>query len=82
MIPELNRYLAVNFPDSTPIVEQFMLGPPTGDVDVRFSGPGPMVLRELAEKAQDIMRLNPDATLVRNNWRQKVKVIRKYAFFI
>jgi len=76
MIPELNRYLEVNFPDSKPVVKQFMLGTPTGDIDVRFSGPDPAVLRELAEKAQDIMRLNPDATLVRNDWRQKVKVIR------
>jgi len=77
LIPELNQYLAENFPDAEPVVEQFMLGPPAGyDVEVRFSGPDPVVLRELSEKAQDIMRKNPDTALVRDNWRQKVKVIR------
>lgn len=77
LIPELNLYLAENFPDAEPVVEQFMLGPGGGyDVEVRFSGPDPVVLRELSGKAQDIMRKNPDTALVRNNWRQKVKVIR------
>jgi multidrug efflux pump subunit AcrB len=77
LIPELNQYLAKNFPDAEPNIQQFMLGPPVGyDVEVRFSGPDPSKLRELSETAQAIMREHPDVTVVRDNWRQKVKVLR------
>ncbi len=53
------------------------LGPGRDDpIEVRFSGPDPAELRKLSAHAQEIMRENPDAQGVRDNWRQAAKVLR------
>ena len=76
MIPDLMQYLTENFPDAQPIIEKFEFGPPGGAVEVRLSGPNPVVLRQLSNQAQTIMRAEPNTYAVRDDWRQKVKVIR------
>jgi multidrug efflux pump subunit AcrB len=43
-------------------------------IEARFSGPDEKVLRRLAESAEAIMRADPYATDVRNDWRSPVKV--------
>ncbi len=76
MIPEMIEYLAENFPDAEPVLEKFELGPGGGyDVEARFSGPDPTVLRSLALEAREIMKSVPFAASIRDDWRQKVKVI-------
>ena len=78
MIPELMHYLTENFPDAQPITEEFKFGPPGGAVRVRFSGPNPVVLRQLSNQVQAIMRTDSNAYAIRDDWRQKVKVIRPH----
>jgi len=77
MIPELNRYLAENYPDSEPVVLEFVLGPGGGyDIEARFSGPDPATLRRLSHQAQEVMRTDSDAVAIRDDWRQRVKIIQ------
>lgn len=80
LIPKLSReiktYITNQHPDSEPKVRFVRLGPGGGSkIEVRFSGPSVNVLRELSRKAENIMRATLGAEDVRNDWRQKVKVI-------
>ncbi len=71
-----DAYLAKNFAYAEPRVRKFPMGPPVEfSVEVRFSGDDRDVLRGLAEQAKEIMRSDPDAMEVRDNWRQRVKTI-------
>jgi len=45
-------------------------------IEARFSGPDPVILRKLSTQAQDIMRKSNQAINIKDDWRQKVKVIR------
>ena len=77
MIPELREYLNENYPDAEPKIEKYQLGPGGGyHVEARFSGPDPAVLRQLSNKAQAVMRSDPNATSIRDDWRQRVKILR------
>ena len=71
----VDDYLAENFAYAEPRVRKFPLGPPVEfSVEVRFSGDDREVLRQLSREAKSIMRSDPDAIDVRDDWRQKVKV--------
>lgn len=76
LIDEYSKYIRENFPNSDPILERFKLGPSSGAVEVRFSGNDPDVLRNLSEQTKQILRQEPDAYAVRDDWRDKVKIIR------
>jgi multidrug efflux pump subunit AcrB len=68
----LNRDLPAQFPHALIRVEELVFGPPSGaDVAVRFSGPDPVILRQLAA---DAIRTLEDAGTIKNprtNWRQR-----------
>lgn len=69
--------LADHYPHAEPKLKKFRLGPGRdASVEVRFSGPDSRVLRRLSRQAQAIMAQNVNATGIRDNWRQEVKVIR------
>lgn len=76
MIDEYMAYLNETFPEAQPILEKFKLGPSSGAVEVRFSGPDPQVLRRLSNQVQAILMAHPDTYAVRDDWRQPVKIIR------
>ncbi len=77
LISELTQYMAVRFPDAEPKIKKLMIGPPTNaGIEVRFSGPDPDTLRKLAARAEHILRTTLFTTSIRNDWRNKVKVIR------
>lgn len=77
LIARIEQHLAENFPDSEPKGQRFVVGPGGGfKIESRFHGPDPTVLRQLSEKAQDIMRADPNTRNVRDDWRQRVKVVR------
>jgi multidrug efflux pump subunit AcrB len=58
-----------------PIIKALRIGPGRdAKIEARFSGPDPQVLRELSEQAQAIMRANPNAVDIRDDWRSPVKV--------
>ncbi|MCT4625761.1 efflux RND transporter permease subunit [Halodesulfovibrio sp.] len=76
MIKEYREYASKAFPEAFFKFKKVRLGPGRDDpVEVRFSGPNPEVLRELSRKAQAIFRANDNARGIRDNWRQKAKVI-------
>jgi multidrug efflux pump subunit AcrB len=72
----IKNYILDNYPDSEPKIEKIRLGPGGGaKIEVRFSGPDPNILRKLSTEAEAIMKSNANAIDVRNDWRQKVKII-------
>ena len=80
-IPELFRKsqndLERMFPQATVNARLFVLGPATGGkIQLRISGPDPEVLRRLGAKAEAVVLADPLAKGVRNEWRNRVKVVR------
>ncbi len=68
----LNRELPTQFPDALIRVEEIVFGPPAGaDVAVRFSGPDPVVLRQLSDDALAIFDEAGTITNPRTDWRQR-----------
>ena len=73
----LDAYVADHFPNALTYGRRFVLGPGGGSkIEARFSGPDRAVLRELSDQAQAIMRADPGARDIRDDWRQQVKTIR------
>ncbi len=76
---KITTYMANEFPDSEPKIRKIRLGPgKDSKIEIRFSGPDPVVLRELANQAEAILRTDPLAINIRNDWRQQVKVIQPH----
>jgi multidrug efflux pump subunit AcrB len=73
---QVKAYIRDHYPDSETKIEKVRLGPGGGNsIEVRFSGPKANVLRALSEQAKNIMHANPHAIDIKDDWRQKVKVI-------
>ncbi len=74
---EIHNYLYENFPDGQAFSRKFVLGP--GDpakIHARLRGSDPDVLRGLATEATRIMYGVPNVTDIRDDWRQRVPLIR------
>ncbi|MBC7164767.1 MAG: efflux RND transporter permease subunit [Roseovarius sp.] len=72
MARRLNRDLPAAFPHALVRVEELVFGPPSGaDVAVRFSGPDPVILRQLAADATRIYRAAGTIINPRTDWRQR-----------
>jgi len=77
ILPEIENFLHENFPDAEPKTKKFVLGPGDGaKIQARFRGPDPIILRQLSNQAQTIMRADSRSKDIRDNWRQRVKLIR------
>ncbi|MEZ5573080.1 MAG: efflux RND transporter permease subunit [Halioglobus sp.] len=69
------RFMQQEMPWTDPIIKPLRIGPGRdAKIEVRFSGPDPVILRQLSEQAEAIMRADPDATDIRNDWRSPMKV--------
>jgi len=76
IIARQSRWIAERFPDSEPRFERFKKGPSTGaEVKLRITGDDPSVLRALSERVKVAMAADPDGIDVRDDWRQRVKVL-------
>ncbi|MEO0699231.1 MAG: efflux RND transporter permease subunit, partial [Pseudomonadota bacterium] len=54
----------------------FAMGPGGGSkIEATFSGPDPKVLRELSDQAKAIMQSEPDAMMVKDDWREPVPFV-------
>lgn len=74
---KVEQYLNAQHPDIQKKLRRFALGPGEGaKIEARFSGPDIKVLRQLAEQAKDIMRGHSNAKVIKDNWREKVKVVK------
>ena len=77
LVPRIQSYLDSNYPDAQAKVWQFQLGPGGGSkIEAEFSGPDPVVLRTLANKAKAIMAADGRAISVKDDWRQPVSIIQ------
>jgi multidrug efflux pump subunit AcrB len=77
LIATIQKQLDQNYPNANSVAKKFLLGPGSGGrVQVRFRGPDPAALRQLAGQAQRILAGDGGAKGVRIDWRQPEKVIR------
>jgi multidrug efflux pump subunit AcrB len=71
------KYMLDNMPQLDPILKPMRIGPGRdGKIEARFHGADPVVLRQLSEQAQAIMREDHEAKEVRDDWRQPVEKIQ------
>jgi len=69
-------FMQQDMPWLDPIIKALRIGPGRdAKIEARFSGPDPVVLRQLANQAKAIMRADPEAKDVRDDWRSPVKVV-------
>lgn len=72
MAARLARDLAPEFPHALLRIEELVFGPPAGAaVAARFSGPDPVILRQLADEALVIFEAAGTITDPRTDWRQR-----------
>jgi multidrug efflux pump subunit AcrB len=77
LIAAVQADLDKNHPQANAIAKKFLLGPGKGGrVQARFQGPDPTVLRQLSEKAREILRADGGALCIRDDWREQEKVVR------
>lgn len=76
MMPIVQDFIAKNYPDAQAKAWRFVLGPGGGSkIEAEFRGPDPVVLRQLASKAKDIMIADGKTLSIKDNWRDPVSVI-------
>jgi multidrug efflux pump subunit AcrB len=75
--PAVEKHMRDNYPQLDPIIKAFRIGPGRdGKIEARFHGPNEKVLRELAEQAKAIMREDPEAKEINDDWRQPVPYVK------
>jgi multidrug efflux pump subunit AcrB len=74
---QIETHIRSEFPNAEGWYKKFIVGPGGGaKIEARFRGPDALVLRSLSEKAKAIMQDDPVAVNVRDDWRQRVKILR------
>ncbi len=69
-------WLKNRFPEARVRVQRFAYGIPTNyEIEARFCGPDPQVLRQLGRQAESLFRSSPLIKDVDCNWRQKALAI-------
>ncbi len=77
LIETIQKHLDEQYPDANTIARKFLLGPGAGGrIQVRFTGPDPDQLRQLADQAQAVIETSGNAMGIRNDWRQRELVLR------
>ena len=77
LIYKTEKFMRHNIPDVQAHCTKFITGPSKEyTVEARFRGPDAERLKELSEKAQAILRANPNARDVQSDWRMPVQTIR------
>ncbi len=77
LIQQIQQHLDEEHPNANAIAKPFLLGPGAGGrVQARFRGPDSAKLRELGDRAIQILNADGGAKCVRSDWREQIKVIR------
>lgn len=77
LIREIEVYTNENYPEATINFKKLALGAQTpAKIEARFSGPDPEVLRNLAIQAKEILAVDPATVGVRDDWRDRSKLVR------
>lgn len=73
IIEPCEEWIAGHCPEAEIRTQRFALGPTTkSEVEIRVSGPEHNVVRKLADQVKEVLRNEPDAKFVRDDWRQYV----------
>ncbi|MCP3867268.1 MAG: efflux RND transporter permease subunit [Gammaproteobacteria bacterium] len=73
----VDTYMRSEMPQLDPIIKALRIGPGRDSkIEARFRGPDPVVLRQLSEQAMSIMRADPEAKEVRDDWRNPVQLVQ------
>ncbi|MGL6312855.1 efflux RND transporter permease subunit [Vibrio sp. WXL103] len=76
-LPQLRQQLESQYPQSQFKFKLMALGPaPAANIEARFFGPDPVVLRQLASQAVELISQEPTAIETRHSWREPTLVIR------
>ncbi len=76
LIAQIQNFAVQNFPDGQTKAWKFLLGPGGGSkIEAQFTGPEARVLRRLANEAKEIMANDPDAIMVKDDWRRQLPII-------
>ncbi|MGO2075494.1 MAG: efflux RND transporter permease subunit, partial [Pseudoalteromonas sp.] len=77
MIAKVREYENSHVLDAKLKIKRMEIGPSTdAKIEARFSGADPIVLRQLAKQAKDILSKDSGAFNVRDDWRVRSKLIR------
>jgi multidrug efflux pump subunit AcrB len=77
LMQQTRNYITEQLPRLQHKLLRLEVGPSTpAKIEARFSGADPDVLRQLAAQAQSILLADGRAVSVRDNWRERTKVIR------
>ncbi|TLX51859.1 MFS transporter [Pseudoalteromonas ruthenica] len=77
MIAKVRDYERNHIVDAKLKLKRMEIGPSTNaKIEARFSGPDPVVLRQLAEQAKQILASDAGAFHIRDDWRHRTKLIR------
>jgi multidrug efflux pump subunit AcrB len=77
VMKDVREQLEENFIGANYNIKRFEMGPaPDGRIEARYQGPDPDVLRDLSNQARAIMEKAIGATAVRDDWRERTKVMR------
>lgn len=76
LLLQVQRHIDAGYPNAQGKAWRFVLGPGGGSkIEATFSGPDPLVLRELADQAKAIMVADGGAISIKDDWRQRVATI-------
>lgn len=76
LLPKIQSHIDENYPNAQGKVWQFALGPGGGSkIEAEFTGPDPVVLRQLATQAKAAMAADPKAIMIKDTWRQPIPYI-------
>jgi multidrug efflux pump subunit AcrB len=77
MMEEVDDYLEEYYPHAAVKFKRLEIGPsPAAKIEARFIGPDPEVLRRLSAQAKAIFREDPATTGIRDDWRERSKMLR------
>ncbi|MCG8578462.1 MAG: efflux RND transporter permease subunit [Bacteroidales bacterium] len=75
VMTKVQEYVDANYPSAFARSREYIAIGGDFKIEAKFSGPDDKVLRQLAEQANEIMRKEPTATFVTNDWKNTVKVL-------
>lgn len=77
VIKNVRDYELNNVLDAQLKVKRMEVGPSTdAKIEARFSGADPVILRQLAKQAKDILAQDAGAFNIKDDWRERAKLIR------
>lgn len=77
IVDHMEVLLAEEYPQAFVRFKQVSVGPTTAaKIEARLIGPDAKVLRQLADEVITLFRANPDSVNVRQDWRERSKVVR------